>query len=100
MECPFLNHTPRHVRKKKKKCTMMLRRGHQKHKGNQMIGNATTPVPQYYVFIVELCWCQNHSYGSLDVIDAPNTDISVYCILIDSTGTTCTENSFLKKKNG
>ena len=79
---------------------MMRKPGHQKHKGNQMNGFATTPVPQYYVLIVELGWCHNHSYGSLCPIDAPNSDISSRFIVFRTFWYNLYENSFSKKKNG
>ena len=60
----------------KKMCTMKAKQGHPKHKGNPMKGYATTPVPPNYVSIVELSWCNNHSYDSLSTVDVPNLDIS------------------------
>ena len=51
-------------------------------KGTKWKGYATTPFPQGYVLIVEQNWSHNHSFGSLDAIDAPVRDILVYCISI------------------
>ena len=85
-------------RGRKKKCTMNPIRGHDYHKGNLKNGYATTPVPQYYVLIVEQSWCHNHSYGSLGVIDAPNSVISTRSIVFWMFWYNLYKNSFSKKK--